>query len=67
MAARFLLENARAPENMRRGLGYLVNGLAGPEHASLRRAFVVWLKPEVTDSAGGSGTAPPDVTRAATA
>lgn len=44
MAALFRLENARAPENMQRVVGCLVDWLADPEHASLRRAFVVWLK-----------------------
>ncbi len=43
-AALFRLENARAPENIQRVVGCLVEWLAGPEHASLRRAFVVWLK-----------------------
>jgi len=41
-AALFRLENARAPENIQ--VGCLIEWLAGPENAGLRRAFVVWLK-----------------------
>jgi hypothetical protein len=43
-AALFRLENAQAPENIQRVIGCLVEWLAGAENASLRRAFVVWLK-----------------------
>jgi hypothetical protein len=43
-AALFRLENARAPENIQQVVGCLVDWLAGPEHASLRRAFAVWRK-----------------------
>ena len=40
----FRLENAQAPENIQRVIACLVEWLAGAENASLRRAFVVWLK-----------------------
>ena len=43
-AALFRLENAQAPENIQRVIACLVEWLAGAENASLRRAFVVWLK-----------------------
>jgi len=43
-AALFRLEDARAPENIQRVVGCLIEWLAGPENAGLRRAFVVWLK-----------------------
>ena len=44
VAALFHLENAQAPENIQRVIACLVEWLAGAENASLRRAFVVWLK-----------------------
>jgi hypothetical protein len=61
-AALFRLENSREPADIERVLGSLVEWLTAPAQASLRRAFVVWLKrvllparvpgaemPEVTD------------------
>jgi flagellar biosynthesis/type III secretory pathway protein FliH len=61
-AALFRLETSRQPADIERVLGSLVEWLATPAQASLRRAFVVWLKrvllparvpgaemPEVTD------------------
>jgi predicted transposase YdaD len=43
-AALFRLENSRAPEDIERVVASLVDWLAAPEQAALRRAFVVWLK-----------------------
>jgi len=43
-AALFRLENAQAPQAIQQVIGCLVEWLAGAENASLRRAFVVWLK-----------------------
>jgi hypothetical protein len=46
-AALFRLENSREPADIKRVLGSLVGWLAAPAQASLRRAFVVWLKQEL--------------------
>lgn len=43
-AALFRLENSRAAEDIERVLATLVDWLAAPERAPLRRAFVVWLE-----------------------
>ena len=43
-AALFRLENAQAPQAIQQVIACLVVWLAGAENASLRRAFVVWLK-----------------------
>jgi predicted transposase YdaD len=43
-AALFRLENSRAPEDVRRVLGAVIEVLQRPEHDSLRRAFTVWIK-----------------------
>jgi predicted transposase YdaD len=44
VAALFRLENSRTPEDVRRVLAALVDWLAAPKQASVRRAFMVWLK-----------------------
>lgn len=43
-AALFRLENSRTPADVERVLAALVEWLADPAQASLRRAFTVWLK-----------------------
>ena len=43
-AALFNLEKSRAPDNLQRVVGSLVDWLCEPQQASLRRAFVVWIK-----------------------
>lgn len=37
------LETSAAPSDVRQALAQLTSRLQGPEHASLRRAFVVWI------------------------
>lgn len=44
VAVLFRLENSRTPQDIERILANLIDWLAAPEQASLRRAFVVWLK-----------------------
>lgn len=43
-AALFRLEKSRDPERLLEALSALVEWLAAPEQASLRRAFTVWIK-----------------------
>jgi hypothetical protein len=44
VAALFLLERKLAPEEVRRAKALLVESLAGPEDAELRRAFLIWAR-----------------------
>ena len=44
VAALFRLEKSRAPDTLRDVLSALIDWLAAPEQASLRRAFTVWVK-----------------------
>ena len=44
MAEIIRLETSPEPEDMRRVIARLVQNLAGPEYASLRRALTVWMK-----------------------
>jgi len=37
------LETSAAPAEVRRAVGHLIKRLQGPEYASLKRAFVVWI------------------------
>jgi hypothetical protein len=43
-AALFRLENNRTPTDVQRVVAALVAWLHDPAHASLRRAFTVWLR-----------------------
>lgn len=44
VAALFRMENSRTRQDVDRAIGALAEWLQAPEQASLRRAFVVWLK-----------------------
>lgn len=43
-AALFRMENSRTPQDVEQVLAALIEWLQAPEQASLRRAFIVWLK-----------------------
>ncbi|MEA2039434.1 MAG: DUF4351 domain-containing protein, partial [Thermodesulfobacteriota bacterium] len=54
----FRLENSRKPEQLMEVLSFLLQWLAVPEQASLRRAFTVWFNRVLFPSGTGKETMP---------